>query len=42
MEVGDFHIKYLGVPLMGTRIVVAHYQPLVDMIVQCFKSWEVR
>ncbi|XP_057948369.1 uncharacterized protein LOC131144039 [Malania oleifera] len=36
---GKFPFKYLGIPLLASKLNVVHYRPLVDRIAGWFKGW---
>ncbi|XP_057982254.1 uncharacterized protein LOC131167468 [Malania oleifera] len=36
---GKFPFKYLGVPLLPSKLNAVHYRPLVDRIARWFKGW---
>lgn len=42
MKIGHFPVRYLGVALVGTRILAPYRQPLKDRILQRLTSWTVR
>ncbi|XP_057962127.1 uncharacterized protein LOC131153697 [Malania oleifera] len=36
---GEFPFKYLGVPLLSSKLNAARYRPLIDQIAGLFKGW---
>ncbi|XP_057965341.1 uncharacterized protein LOC131155910 [Malania oleifera] len=36
---GKFPFRYLGVPLLSSKLNAAHYRPLIDRIAGLFKGW---
>ena len=41
-SLGSFPLKYLGVPLISTRLSHSDYQPLLDKIMARIQSWTSR
>ncbi|XP_057965889.1 uncharacterized protein LOC131156317 [Malania oleifera] len=39
MKLGAFPFRYLGIPLLSTKLNSVHYRPLIDSISNLLKSW---
>ncbi|XP_057975337.1 uncharacterized mitochondrial protein AtMg01250-like [Malania oleifera] len=39
MKLGDFPFRYLGIPLLSTRLNSVHYRPLIDNISNLLRCW---
>ena len=42
IEVGQFPVRYLGVPLQAGRLRVMHYRPFIDRVAQQIGLWSAR
>lgn len=42
MDQGTFPIRYLGVPLVFSKLSVHPYKPLIDTVLARIRSWTVR
>lgn len=42
MPLGKLSVKYLGVPLIFTRLTTTDCQPIIDKTLACIRSWSAR